>query len=179
MTIASFSEQILTFVIGLGMGVIICLLYDVFRIIRLGRRCGRISIFVQDMAFWVISALLTFFLLMARCEGELRIYVFMAEIIGFIICRVTISRLIMKISDIIVRFFKRIIRFIGRKFWRPIRAFANKAGIKISIKMRSLLSNILNIVNKAKKGLKERSALLYNQHKIKKNDEDAAQSEDL
>ncbi|HIZ17317.1 MAG TPA: spore cortex biosynthesis protein YabQ [Firmicutes bacterium] len=169
MEISSFGEQMLTFLFSFIMGIVICLWYDFFRIIRLCHRFRQLHIFIQDILFWAVSALLTFFLLMARYSGELRSYVFVAEITGFIICRLTLSRLIMKISGIIVKFAKRFIRFLGRKLYYPLRRFFNRWRIKISINIKSACDKLINSVNNVKKGLKHRSAVLYNQHISKKN----------
>lgn len=106
---------------------------------------------------------------MARCSGELRAYVFIGEIAGFIICRFTLSRIIMKISGVIIKFIKRIISFLNVKIYQPLRRIANKLRLKISVNIKSLIDKLLNSVNNVKKGLKHRTALLYNQHIRKKN----------
>ncbi len=169
MEISSFGEQMLTFLFALIMGIVICLWYDFFRIIRLCHHFKQLHIFIQDILFWVVSALLSFFLLMARCSGELRSYVFIAELAGFIICRVSLSRLIMKISGAIIKVVKRFIRFLGRKFYQPLRRAFGRWRIKISINIKSAVDKLINSVNNVKKGLKHRSAVLYNQHINKKN----------
>lgn len=169
MITASFGAQIFTFLISLAMGAAICLLYDLFRIFRLCVKCGGISVFVQDMLFFTTSALLTFFLLMVRCNGELRLYVFAGEIFGFIIFHITVSRVIMKISSAIVKSTKKMIAFISRKFYRPLRSALHRVGVKLSVRLRSFLDKLLNIADSAKKGLKQRAALMYNQHRKKRD----------
>ena len=166
--IPSFGEQMLTFLFSIIIGIVICLWYDFFRIIRLCRRFGQLAIFIQDILFWVVSALLTFFLLMARCDGVPRFYVFFGEAAGFIVCRLTLSRVLMKISGAVVKVIKRFLRFLGAKLCHPLRRMLNRWGIKISINMKSLIDKLLNSVNNVKKGLKHRAAVLYNQHRSKK-----------
>lgn len=86
------SGQILTFWIAGAAGVGLCLVYDLFRLFRLLRRPSRVGVFVQDVLWWAVTALVTYGLLLVRCKGVVRLYALLGEAAGFLLCRGTLSR---------------------------------------------------------------------------------------
>ena len=62
---------------------------------RATRKTGCASfllVFLSDIFFWVVSAFVTFVFLISRTNGEIRGYVIISETIGFLIFRISISR---------------------------------------------------------------------------------------
>ena len=102
---------------GAGLGVF----YDFFRVLR---RCGWNSIgatAISDVIFWVVSGFATFFLLLARENGELRLYVLLGELAGGVLFRLTVSRLLFAPTVAAFRFlvrcggaFRHFLQKIGR-----------------------------------------------------------------
>lgn len=106
-------SQILTFFYAVTLGVILSVLFDFFRTIRISYKHNNIFVFIEDIVFFLISTFLTFMFLMARCNGEFRTYVISAILIGFFIYRITLSKIILPMSVIITKFF---IRLFGKIF---------------------------------------------------------------
>ena len=106
-------SQILTFFYAVTLGIIISVLFDFFRTIRISYKHNNIFVFIEDIVFFLISTFLTFMFLMARCNGEFRTYVISAILIGFFIYRITLSKIILPTSVIITKFF---IRLFGKIF---------------------------------------------------------------
>src|ERR1035437_5860870 len=104
----TFIDPSISFLIAGILGFAISLIYDVFRIIRLFAKPMAAIIFVEDIIFSFIYAILTFGLLIVRCQGQIRWFIFVGELSGFILCRFTLSMLIISVADKIIK----LIRFI-------------------------------------------------------------------
>ena len=114
--------QTITFFMSIVFGAVACLFYDVFRIVhKLFCRSG-VSIFVLDIIYWIVTAFATFGFLLLRCTGEVRAFVLLGILFGFIICRFTLSSVFMmvalelfKIIGCIIVLIRKPIRFLGLK----------------------------------------------------------------
>ena len=106
-------SQILTFFYAVTLGIILSVLFDFFKTIRISYKHNNIFVFIEDIVFFLISTFLTFMFLMARCNGEFRTYVISAILIGFFIYRITLSKIVLPTSVIITKFF---IRLFGKIF---------------------------------------------------------------
>lgn len=106
-------SQILTFFYAVTLGIILSVLFDFFKTIRISYKHNNIFVFIEDIVFFLISTFLTFMFLMARCNGEFRTYVISAILIGFFIYRITLSKIVLPTSVVITKFF---IRLFGKIF---------------------------------------------------------------
>ena len=100
------SLQILSFSRSLVLGILLCVLYDFIKSLRLTVNFSAIAIFLQDIAYSCIAAFVTFLFLLSVTNGEMRGYVISGILAGFIISRFTLSRLFckfLKVSRIIKR----------------------------------------------------------------------------
>jgi spore cortex biosynthesis protein YabQ len=106
----SLSWQVISFLYALAVGVSLALFYDFFRSIRKEKKCNAVAVFFQDVFFWLVAAFVTFILLIARCNGEIRGYVLIGEVFGFLIYHFTLSRFIFPVFvffiNIIRKFYK-------------------------------------------------------------------------
>ena len=157
----SVAGQTVSFAAAFLVGAALCLVYDLFRILRQAFRPSALSAFVQDIIYWLLVALVTFGLLLVRCSGVIRGYAVLGEVLGFVACRNSISVLIMKVSGAVIGFFRRINRFLSRHIVRPI---SKKTGDFSAF----LKKNREKAENNFKKGLKRGLKLLYNHRRKKK-----------
>lgn len=95
MTIDSLSDVLSVF-ISLLFGVVISLIYDLFKSYRIAYKSSNVLIIVQDILFSIISAVLTYLLLYICVKGEIRWFVLIFELIGFIIYKIYFSKTIVK-----------------------------------------------------------------------------------
>lgn len=149
--------QIVTFWIAAGLGAVLCLIYDLFRIARYGHRPSKWSAFLQDIAWWLICAVLTYGLLLVRCKGVVRIYALLGEGLGFVAFRLTASRLLLAAAKPVVRAVKAVVNFIKRKVLAPVGALLRRLAEK-AVGFFKKFTNFL------KKHLKRLLRLLYNPH---------------
>lgn len=159
----SLADQTLTFLLSLLGGVVLCLLYDLFRIFRLSRNTSSLGLFFEDIFYCVLCGFLTFCFFIVRCSGEIRGYVLLGELLGFLICRCTLSALLLCAAKYVYRFFKRLFDLLAR----PLRALARFLRKKM-VPLMDILGKLPNFAGKtAKKLLKAPRGLVYN-HSNKK-----------
>ena len=156
--------QITTFALALGVGLALCLLYDLFRILRLMWPPSRLLLFAQDVLYWVLSAVVVFLFLLVRCDGGIRFFAMLGLALGWLACHLTLSRWIYRVSKRLVRVVHRISRWVKRRILRPLARWIRR----IFHALGRLLKKLCNILKKVpvflKKCLQRRKEMVYNQH---------------
>jgi len=118
------------------MGGVLGVLYDVFRIFRIAFSSdseGKIRrrhkhadfiirglIFVQDILFWIIAAIFTVIFVFMANTGQVRLFALGAQFAGFLVYHFTLGKLVMRISDKIIRGIKFVLRMLNEYVIIPI-----------------------------------------------------------
>lgn len=100
---------------ALAAGVLMGVYYDVFRLLRRMIHFDRISVALQDIFFWMTSAVYIFFVCIRLNNGYIRIYFILFAMIGWGIYYATAGRLLFLVFDCIIKVFSKILNGI-RKF---------------------------------------------------------------
>ena len=108
----SNNAQFYSFCIANLFGVIYCLFYDVFRALRKTSVFGAVAIFFQDIIYFLVISILTFMLMLSFTDGEIRVYILVGILLGFVVCNFTISL-----------FFKKILFFLFAMVLKGVNAF--------------------------------------------------------
>lgn len=87
--------QVVSFLYALLVGAVWALFFDLFRALRRVTSHSGFLTFIEDLFSFLIFTFVTFMLLMARCNGEVRGFIIVGEGLGFIIYRLTLSRFVM------------------------------------------------------------------------------------
>jgi len=116
------SAQTKNMLLSVGMGFIFGIIYDIFRIIRLSLSGGRgkVAVFVQDVLFFLLFSGMTFAFCLSVNEGELRFYIVFIELLGFLIYYFSFGVFVIKVSDKIIFFIKRVFSLLVRLVSLPI-----------------------------------------------------------
>lgn len=89
---------------SVAVGGMLCAVYDVFRVFRLRRAQNKILLFFCDFLFCVFAAISMLILFFNLTYGKVRVYSFVFALVGFMLWRVTVSKLftalVLKIIDI-------------------------------------------------------------------------------
>ncbi len=94
----TLSTQFLTMLSMIGMGSLFGAMLDTYqRFLKRPKRKSLI-VFINDLFFWIIQALLIFYTLFQVNNGELRFYIFLALLCGFAAYQSLFKRLIFKIT---------------------------------------------------------------------------------
>lgn len=124
------AEQIYTFLWATVLGAAFCMLYDLFRARRRTGEENAALMSAEDILFSIFAAVITFLFLLVFCCGQIRAFVLLGEALGFILCRLTVSRIWLKLSESVFRMLRRFFSFV-RSGMRRFEAFFNSSTEKI------------------------------------------------
>ena len=129
------TNQAYLFLIFTVNGIIIGLLFDIFRILRRSFKTSDIITYIQDILFWILTGLILLYSIFTFSNGEIRFYMFLGVFLGCLIYMLAFSKYFIKINVKIILVFKKIIgklisiiifpikiliRFIKKIFFKPI-----------------------------------------------------------
>lgn len=109
-------EQTIIFLYATALGAMLCAVYDVFRIIRIAFGGKITAVFVEDILFSIIALVLTFIFVVAFNNGELRFFVLIGELLGFVAYYFTLGRLTMSVSKMIISLIKKLFNLLVMPF---------------------------------------------------------------
>ncbi len=143
------SRQAWLFLYAGGLGFVLGFLYD---IIRCTRRLftGNRGIIVQDIGFFFIAAVCSFFFFLVFDYGAVRLYTLLAELLGFAVFYLSFGGFVVRYVDR----FTNVIRAAVHVVFKPLFVFAEHLG-KRMVKTADFLKNFFKkIKNKYKIHLK-------------------------
>ncbi len=136
------TAQAYLFLIFTLVGILIGLLFDFFRILRKIFKTNNIITYIEDIIFWILTGILILYSIYYFNNGEIRLYMFLGIILGFLSYIFTISKYIISFFVYISKFIKKIINFIFSLIFIPFK-FINKIIKKIFFKPINIL--IINL----------------------------------
>ena len=149
--------QIQSFMFSILLGFIYCFLYDLIRAFRLDDNNSSLAAILQDIIYWTVCAVSCFCFLLAVTNGELRTYVFMGIFIGFVVLRLTVSRLYFPVLKMIAKLFSA----VSKKFNVINNAIFNRFD-RLLNNLSKKITEIFNFMKKClKKLLKKARAMVY------------------
>lgn len=116
-------QQARTFAYAIGFGFFIGILYDMFRLLRLLVCGGKSKAFlVSDILFALASAVLTFLFALTLLNGGIRGYVLFGELLGFLIYYISFGTFVVRMTDKIAAFLRRVFGTVFRVVSKPFKA---------------------------------------------------------
>ena len=104
--------QLYNFFIFIVLGLIIALIFDLFRILRKKFKTNNIITYLEDILFWMISGFLITPAIFQFNDGELRAYLFIGIFLGIIIYIMLFTKLVNNIFLKILTPVKLLLDFI-------------------------------------------------------------------
>lgn len=153
--------QLQLFFIFLINGLLIGLLFDFFRILRKAIKTADFITYIEDALFWVLTGLIILYSIFTYNNGEIRLFMFLAIILGISVYITFISKIILSISLGIINVVKKIfsivfhiikipfhffIKLIREVFLNPISFII----INISNYFTKYIKNFSNVLKKRK-----------------------------
>lgn len=138
-------------------GIIIGILFDIFRVLRKSFKTSDIITYIQDVLFWILTGFILLYSVFTFSNGEIRLYMFFGVFIGGLIYMLMFSKyfininvkiiltfknIIQKIISIIIFPLKIIIKFMKKVFFKPIK-FITINITKCKINSQNKIKNIL------------------------------------
>lgn len=103
------NEQLGLFLIYIGGGILISLLFDVFRASRKSIKTADLVTYIEDIIFLIIVASFLIYLIFILSTGEIRAFIFIGLLFGSLLYYFTLSKFFMKICVCIFTFLKKIL----------------------------------------------------------------------
>ena len=104
--------QLQLFFIFLINGLLIGLLFDFFRILRKAVKTADFITYLEDALFWILTGFIILYSIFTYNNGEIRLFMFLAIILGILIYLIFISKMILSISLGIIDVVKKILSTI-------------------------------------------------------------------
>lgn len=128
------TNQAYLFLIFTINGIIIGLLFDVFRVLRRSFKTSDGITYIQDILFWILTGFILLYSIFTFSNGEIRFYMFLGVFLGCLIYMLLFSKyfiginvkiilvlkkIIGRIISVIIFPIKIIMRFIKKIFFKP------------------------------------------------------------
>ncbi len=141
-------NQTYLFIIFTIVGIIIGILFDIFRILRKSFKTKDIVTYIEDILFWILTGIIILFSMYRFSNGELRFFMIIGILMGTLIYMITFSKYIIKISVFIINLIKKIIVYPIKVVKRILKKIIFRPIFIICINFKK---NIINFVKKIKK----------------------------
>lgn len=164
----SVAVQSMSFLYAFLFGAVTGLLYDIFRILRIAFPIGKVAVFIEDVLYLLSAGLLTFVYLLKFNSGEIRSYILLGTLLGFIVYYFTVGKLIIGSAKLIIKLIKIVLSFLFGILLIPIKkicSFLMFIFKKIAKILKKSLKKLLNLFHFMKK---KYMIYLYNLRKKKK-----------
>lgn len=126
--ILSLHAQAMLFLLTIGMGGGMGLLYDALRIFRHALPHKPVWVQIEDGLFWFLAVFLVFGVMLHASSGEIRFFSILGLFGGMGLYWLTLSRLVIAVSDRVIRLIKYLLRLFlqilltpFRLLWMPFR----------------------------------------------------------
>ena len=159
------NNQAYLFVIFIVNGILLGLLFDIFRILRRTFKTTDLATYIQDITFWIMAGFITLAFIFYYNNGEIRFYVFLGIILGVLMYVLTISKYVIRVSVKIVNCIKNILTSTIKIILLPLKTickiinrFLFKPFFFVLINIRKKLTKdkpiLTNIIKKTHKSTK-------------------------
>ena len=115
-----YSGQVYTLLLSLFTGAVFCLVFDFYTAVRLRLKFKKLTVFIFDILIFIAFGIFDFCFFLARTGGEIRGYVFTGQIIGFIICKQSLSKIFDIIIILMFSIIKRLLKLLKKFILSPI-----------------------------------------------------------
>lgn len=102
-------NQSYLFAIFMINGIIIGILFDIFRILRKIIKTSDMFTYLEDIIFWILTGATILYSAFVFNNGQIRLFMFLAIILGCFIYMIFLSSKVIKINVTIINFIKQIL----------------------------------------------------------------------
>ncbi|HAG43270.1 MAG TPA: spore cortex biosynthesis protein YabQ [Clostridium sp.] len=117
----TMEQQIILFVFSLLSGVLIGVLFDIYRIIRGFEDVGAIITIIQDILFWIATGFIVFIFMMYTSYAYMSFNVFVYVSIGLFVYIKLISKIFINVLHNVLVAIGKVLRVIFNTLSYPVR----------------------------------------------------------
>ncbi|ACL77374.1 spore cortex biosynthesis protein YabQ [Ruminiclostridium cellulolyticum] len=114
-------EQVYIFLYAVLAGGILAFLYDILRIKRRAIKTNVVILSIEDIVYWLLSAIIVFFTVYNINDGQMRGFIFIGNILGVTLYLSLFSRIVIASSMLVINFIKKVVFFIWKVITYPFR----------------------------------------------------------
>ena len=144
-------NQLFNLAIFIITGMIIGVLFDIFRIIRRSFKTPDFITYIEDILFWILTGFVLLFTIFTFNNGEIRIYIFVGIVFGAIIYLLTLSQYFIKINVAILNFIKKMLYYPFRFIIKVIKGFIFKPFLSPWLYLKEKVTKLAKKTIKKKK----------------------------
>ena len=156
------TSQTEIFIYSIICGIILGVIYDIFRITRIALKLNAVIIAIEDILYLFICAVMTFFYMLASNDGQIRFFIIVGEILGWVVYYFTVGEIVMGLSTAIIKFIKGVFRVLYRLFIAPVIALIGYLWKITCIPVQKSKKTLKKLRKNTKFRLKSYYILLYN-----------------
>lgn len=112
----TLTTQFYTMLAMSGMGLWLGASLDTYRLFVIRAKTARWLLFIHDILFWIMQGLLFFYVLLHVNEGEFRIYIFLAVLLGVATYQSLCKRIYIKILKFVIYLVVSVYQFFKNSF---------------------------------------------------------------
>jgi spore cortex biosynthesis protein YabQ len=120
----TLSTQFLTMLSMIGMGSLFGAMFDTYQRFLNRPKQKAWIVFINDILFWVIQALIIFYTLFVVNSGELRFYIFIALLCGFAAYQALFKAIYLRLLEMgiqsVIAIYKFIIKMLQILIYKPV-----------------------------------------------------------
>lgn len=102
-------------------GILIGLLFDIFRILRKSFKTADIVTYIEDTIFWILTGVIILYSIFVFNNGEIRLFMFIGILLGISFYLLLFSKYVIKVSVTIIDIVKNAIMWIYKILMAPIK----------------------------------------------------------
>lgn len=141
-TYFSFSEHTQLFIVSCIAGVLLGVVYDIFRTFRIVFPHNRLLVALEDILFSVIYIIFIVSFVSVSARGEFRVFYIFGNILGFILYLYTAGRIVIQIIRILVGIINKILHFLFHPIYLFFVMICRKIGKKFGCFYEILLKYV-------------------------------------
>lgn len=166
------ANQAYLFFIFVITGVVISILFDVFRILRKSFKTPDLITYLEDILFWILTGCISLYTIFYFNNGEIRFFLFLGIGLGVVLYMITLSKYFIKVSVFIITIVKTIIQKLISIVLFPIRKL-----IQLIQKLlyKPIIFAFVNFRKFSTKNVKKLGNFMKKHKKIKNNPKKAVQ----
>lgn len=151
------TNQAYLFLIFVINGIIIGLVFDFFRILRISFKTKDFITYIEDIIFWIITGIILLYSIFVFNNGQIRLFMFIGVVIGVIAYILLLSKYIIKINVFIINGLKKIILIPFNFLYKIIKKILFRPISFVIINIRKFSTNI---IKKTKKSIGKKEGFL-------------------
>lgn len=123
-------------------GAILSAIYDIFRILRRIYPHGTVFVALEDLVYWIGSALYISYILLFENSGIIRWFFVLGLLLGMLTYNLTLSRYLVLVFSKSIRFILHLVCKVLKFLFRPLTFLWNK-NKKVNKKLKKTLKKYL------------------------------------